>query len=487
MKQLEVLLKNTNTLSTIGEIQKEVNSLVFDSRKVEENDVFFAQKGTLVDGHQHIDSAIEKGAKTIVCQDLPETLHPLVTYIVCQNTAVVLGQMASNYYQNPSAELTLVGVTGTNGKTTTTTLLHQLFRKMGYKSVLISTIKIVIEDTIIPTQHTTPDIVTLNKILRQAVDSGCTYGFMEVSSHGIHQDRIAGLHFKAGGFTNITHDHLDYHKTFKEYIETKKRFFDFLPKTSFAISNFDDKNGSVMLQNTKAKTLSFALGYPADYKARIIEETLGGMHLEFNKQEFWTPLIGKFNAYNLLLVYGVCIELGLDSTEILKSLSTLNSVDGRFQTVRSEKSGTLGIVDYAHTPDALQNVLDTIHQIKKQDQKIITVMGCGGNRDKEKRPVMGHVAGKNSDTCILTSDNPRDEDPKQILEEIKAGLVLNGLTNFLVIENREEAIKTAVMLSGKNDIILVAGKGHETYQEIKGVKHPFDDLKLLQNLLNEKL
>lgn len=485
--QLNDLLHKVNLIEVQGSTSIEVNQLVFDSRKVTTNDVFIAQKGTVHDGHQHIDDSIVKGAIAIVCEELPTQLQDGITYIKTSNSSITLGLMASNQYGNPSEELHLVGITGTNGKTTTVSLLHNLFEELGHKTVLISTIRIKIHKQEIPSTHTTPDIVTLNRILRQAVDEGCTYGFMEVSSHGIHQHRIAGLTYKIGVFTNITHDHLDYHKTFSEYRDIKKTFFDNLNKEAFALTNIDDKNGLVMLQNTAAKKYEYALKTAAHYKAKIIEKQLNGMLLNFNGKEFWSNIIGRFNAYNLLAAYAICDLLEMDSLTVLQGLSKLQSIDGRFQTVRAEGNGRIGIVDYAHTPDALKNVLETIHEIRQKDQKIITVMGCGGDRDQDKRPLMGAIASKMSNLCLITSDNPRTENPNQIIQSIYEGIPSEEQKKCIKITDRAEAIKTAVHMAKDKDIILVAGKGHETYQEIDGVKHFFNDLDTLQRLLNNQI
>ncbi|MGV0994639.1 UDP-N-acetylmuramoyl-L-alanyl-D-glutamate--2,6-diaminopimelate ligase [Empedobacter falsenii] len=481
MRNLVDLLYKVSISETIGSTKVEVNNIQFDSRKVSNDDVFVAVNGVTVDGHQYIEKAIGLGAKAIVCEVLPENLVEGVTYVKVENSTIALGILASNFYGNPTKDLKLVGVTGTNGKTTTTTLLYELFTKLGYACALISTIKIVIDGEVIPSTHTTPDILTLNKMFREAVDRGCEFAFMEVSSHGIHQNRIAGLHFEVAGFTNITHDHLDYHKTFANYLAAKKKFFDDLPKTSIAISNADDKNGKVMLQNTVAMKKLYALKTDADFKGKIIEHQFDGMQLEFNGKEFWTSLIGQFNAYNLLLVFGVASILGQDELEVLKALSILGNVDGRFQTFKTE-SGIIVIVDYAHTPDALENVLDTIEGIRTKNEKLITVVGCGGDRDKTKRPEMADIASEKSNLAIFTSDNPRTEDAEEILREMEVGVKAQFYNRTLKITDRKEAIKTALKMAEPKDIILIAGKGHETYQEINGVRTHFSDVEVASEL-----
>ena len=481
MRKLVDLLYKVSILETIGTTKVEVNEIQFDSRKIGNNDVFVATEGVTVDGHQYIDKAISLGAKVIVCENLPTNLVEGITYVKVENSTIALGIIASNYYGNPTKDLKLVGVTGTNGKTTTTTLLYELFTKLGYACALVSTIKIVIDGEVIPSTHTTPDILTLNKMFREAVNRGCEYAFMEVSSHGIHQNRIAGLHFEIAGFTNITHDHLDYHKTFANYLSAKKKFFDDLPKTSIAISNADDKNGKVMLQNTVATKKMYALRTDADFKAKIIENQFDGMQLEFNGKEFWTSLIGKFNAYNLLLVFGIATILEHDEIEILKALSTLGNVDGRFQTFQTQK-GIVVIVDYAHTPDALDNVLNTIESIRTKSEQLITVVGCGGDRDKTKRPEMADIASEKSNVAIFTSDNPRTEDAEEILREMEVGVKPQFYNRTLKITDRKEAIKTALKMAEPKDIILIAGKGHETYQEINGVRTHFSDVEVATEL-----
>ncbi len=464
-----------------GDNNREVSELVFDSRRVTENSLYIAMRGTVVDGHSFIASSIEKGATTIVCEELPETLAENVTYIKVKDSAKALGHLASNFYGNPSKKLKLIGVTGTNGKTSVSTLLFDVFKNLGYDSALLSTVEIRIGEEIIPATHTTPDVITINKILAEAVEKGCEFAFMEVSSHGIAQNRIEGLHFKVAGFTNLTHDHLDYHKTFEEYLKTKKRFFDELEDTAIAITNIDDKNGNVMLQNTKAKKKSYALKTIADYHGKLLEVDFNGMLLNFNGKEFWTTLTGKFNVYNLLLVFGIAEELGFAQDEILQAISKLKRVSGRFETMKSD-GGIFFIVDYAHTPDALENILDSINDIRTKNERLITVFGCGGDRDHSKRPEMGNIATKKSTLAIITSDNPRSEDPGQIIKEIEAGVEPQNFSKYTSIPDRKEAIKMAIKFAEPKDIILVAGKGHENYQEINGVKHHFDDKEVINEL-----
>ncbi|SDI70393.1 UDP-N-acetylmuramoyl-L-alanyl-D-glutamate--2,6-diaminopimelate ligase [Chryseobacterium jejuense] len=464
-----------------GDNNREVSELVFDSRKVTENSLYIAIRGTVVDGHSFISSSIEKGATTIVCEEFPETLAENVTYIKVKDSAKTLGHLASNFYGNPSKRLKLIGVTGTNGKTSVSTLLFDVFKNLGYDSALLSTVEIRIGEEIIPATHTTPDVITINRILAEAVEKGCEFAFMEVSSHGIAQNRIEGLHFKVAGFTNLTHDHLDYHKTFEEYLKTKKRFFDELEDTAIAITNVDDKNGNVMLQNTKATKKSYALKTMADYHGKLLEVDFNGMLLNFNGKEFWTTLTGKFNVYNLLLVFGIAEELGFEQAEILQAISQLKRVSGRFETMKSD-GGIFFIVDYAHTPDALENILDSINDIRTKNERLITVFGCGGDRDHSKRPEMGNIATKKSTLAIITSDNPRTEDPGQIIKEIEAGVEPQNFSKYTSIPDRKEAIKMAIKFAEPKDIILVAGKGHENYQEINGVKHHFDDKEVINEL-----
>lgn len=480
---LSDILNGVDVLDILGNKEIEISEIVFDSRKAVKNSLYIAIKGTLVDGHQYISSAIEKGAKAIVCEVLPEQKEEGIIYIKVENSSKVLGLLASNFYGNPSKGLILVGVTGTNGKTSVSTLLFDIFKKMGYSSVLISTVEYRIGDEVFPSTRTTPDIITLNRILSKAVEQGCQYAFMEVSSHGIHQGRIDGLNFRIAGFTNITHDHLDYHKTFLEYLNTKKRFFDELPQTAVAITNIDDKNGLVMLQNTKAKKKTYAVKTLADYHGKLLELDFNGMLLDFNGKEFWTTLTGKFNVYNLLLVFAIARELGFEENEILTVISQLKRVNGRFEVLKSQ-GGIIFVVDYAHTPDALENILDSINEIRTKNERLITVFGCGGDRDREKRPEMGKVATRKSTLAIITSDNPRTEDPAQIIKEIEAGVESQNFSKYITIPDRKEAIKMAIKFAEPKDIVLVAGKGHETYQEINGVRHHFDDKETILELVN---
>lgn len=479
--QLVELLKRIPVLEIHGDESREVSQLVFDSRKVTENSLYIAVRGTVADGHSFIASSEQKGAKTIVCEEFPDTLNNDITYVKVKDSSKALGRLASNFYGNPSEKLKLIGVTGTNGKTSVSTLLFDVFKNLGYDSALLSTVEIRIADQIIPATHTTPDVITINKILAQAVEEGCEFAFMEVSSHGIAQNRIEGLHFKIAGFTNLTHDHLDYHKTFDEYLKTKKRFFDELDTESVAITNIDDKNGNVMLQNTKATKRSYALKTMADYHGRLLEVDFNGMLLNFNGKEFWTTLTGKFNVYNLLLVFGIASELGFEQDEILQAISQLKRVSGRFETFKSD-GGIFFIVDYAHTPDALENILDSINDIRTKNERLITVFGCGGDRDHSKRPEMGNIATKKSTLAIITSDNPRTEDPAAIIKEIEAGVEPQNFSKYTSIPDRREAIKMAIKFAEPKDIVLVAGKGHETYQEINGVKHHFDDKETINEL-----
>jgi UDP-N-acetylmuramoyl-L-alanyl-D-glutamate--2,6-diaminopimelate ligase len=484
MKLLKDILFGVSITAVSGSTSVMVNSICFDSRIVSADDVFIAIKGTITDGHKYIDKAISLGAKTIVCELMPEVLEEGVTYVAVDNGNKALAIMASNFYDNPSKNLKLVGVTGTNGKTTISSLLYQLFKKAGFKVGLISTIKIMVDDTMYKTSHTTPDALTINHHLKLMNDVGVEFCFMEVSSHGIHQKRTEGLVFEGAIFTNLSHDHLDYHKTFAEYRDTKKSLFDKLSKKAFVLTNIDDKNGLVMLQNTKARKYTYALKTYADYKAQILENQFNGQLLKIDGNEVWSKLIGDFNAYNMLAIYGTAQLLGLEKLEILRLLSELENVDGRFQYFISKERIT-AIVDYAHTPDALKNVLDTINSLRTGNENVITVVGCGGDRDKTKRPVMGHIASDMSTTVIFTSDNPRTENPEEILKEIEAGVEAQNVRKTLTIENRAQAIKTACQLANSNDIILIAGKGHETYQEINGVRAHFDDYETVQSLLKD--
>ena len=467
-----------------GSTDISVHKIDFDSRNIVANDVFVAIRGTISDGHEYIGKAISLGAVAIICETFPEVLLNGITYIQVKDSNKALAYMAANYFGNPSQNLKLVGITGTNGKTTIASLLFQLFKKAGFKVGLLSTVKIMVDDVEYKATHTTPDSITINHYLKEMIDTGVEYCFMEVSSHGIHQKRTEALHFAGGVFTNLSHDHLDYHATFAEYRDVKKSFFDNLPKTAFVLSNIDDKNGLVMLQNTAAKKRTYALKSYADYKAQILENQLSGLLLKINGNEVWVKLIGTFNAYNLLAIYGTAIELGLESLEVLRLLSDLESVSGRFQFIVSNANIT-AIVDYAHTPDALENVLKTINDIRTKNEQLITVVGCGGNRDKAKRPIMAGIATELSDKVILTSDNPRNEDPEVILSEMEQGVAPQNYKKSLSISDRKQAIKTACQLAQPNDIILIAGKGHETYQEIQGVRHDFDDMKTVIELLNQ--
>ena len=461
-----------------------IGKIDFDSRKIEKNDLFVAIRGTISDGHDYISKAIDLGASAIICDSFPNDIVEGVTYIQVKDTNAALAVVGANYFGNPSQKLQLVGVTGTNGKTTIASLLYQLYKKAGHKVGLLSTVKIMVDDVEYPATHTTPDSITINSYLALMVEAGVDYCFMEVSSHGVHQKRTESLHFVGGVFTNLSHDHLDYHPTFAEYRDVKKSFFDHLPKTAFALSNIDDKNGSVVLQNTVAKKCSYALKSYADYKAQILESQLSGLLLKVNGNEVWVKLIGTFNAYNLLAIYGTAIELGMESLEALRLLSELESVSGRFQYIVSAENIT-AIVDYAHTPDALENVLKTINDIRTKNEQLITVVGCGGNRDKTKRPVMGGIASDLSDKAVFTSDNPRNEDADVIISEMESGVAPLNYKRILSITDRKQAIKTACQLAQPNDIILIAGKGHETYQEINGVRHDFDDMKIVKELLEQ--
>ena len=483
MKINEILV-NCNLLDIVGDKDLEIPNITFDSRKVEPGTLFFAVKGTQVDGHDYIDKAIAQGASAIVCEKMPNELAEKVTYVLVDNSAYVLGVAASNFFGNPSKHLRLVGVTGTNGKTTIATLLYRLFTDAGYCCGLLSTIENIVNRDVVPSTHTTPDPIELNALLHQMVEQGCEYAFMEVSSHSVAQDRIAGLHFAGGIFTNLTHDHLDYHKTMANYRNAKKKFFDDLPQTAFALTNLDDKNGAVMLQNTKARKLSYALKHDADFKGIVMESHFDGMMLKVNGMEMYTQLVGGFNASNLLAIYGAAIALGFDKDELLVEISKLRGANGRFDMVHSE-NGIVGIVDYAHTPDALENVLKTINEVRCHKETLITIVGCGGNRDTTKRPEMAAVAVKLSDKVILTSDNPRFEDPDDIIRQMKAGIADEDRHKVLSITNRGEAIRTAVALAKKGDIILLAGKGHENYQEINGVKNHFDDKEVLSEAFKE--
>lgn len=469
---LDELLQGVEVRSLVGDGTVAVGRLEFDSRKVVPGTLFFATRGTQADGHAYIPAAVAAGAAAVVCEELPAERPVGVTFVQVPDSTVALGQVASAFYGHPSRRLKLVGVTGTNGKTTTATLLYRMFRRLGYKAGLISTVVYCVDDREIPSTHTTPDSIRLNAMMAEMVEAGCDYCFMEVSSHSLVQHRTAGLAFVGGIFSNITHDHLDYHKTFAEYIRAKKLFFDGLPAGAFALTNADDRNGMVMVQNTKATVKTYALQSFADFRCRIVETLLDGMLLNLDGSEVWVKFLGRFNAYNLTSVYATALLLGARRDEVLRILSDLTSVDGRFEPIHS-KEGVTAIVDYAHTPDALQNVIGTINEIRKKDQRLYVVVGCGGNRDATKRPEMAKIAVDGSDMAVLTSDNPRLEEPGAIIEQMKSGLEPSA--RYLAITDRREAIKAAVALARPGDIILVAGKGHETYQDVGGVKHHFDD------------
>ncbi|MCW5922222.1 MAG: UDP-N-acetylmuramoyl-L-alanyl-D-glutamate--2,6-diaminopimelate ligase [Saprospiraceae bacterium] len=494
--RLNQLLKNVQVHESHGNLAVEVGQIRFDSRQVQPGDVFVAVRGAQVDGHQFIDKAIEKGAVAVISEQSLKSLESLkslkVIAVQVEDSAEALGIMASNYFNDPSNDLQLLGITGTNGKTTVVTLLWQLFTRLGYKCGLIGTVENRVGEKVVEATHTTPDAVQLHGLLRQMADAGCSHVFMEVSSHAVHQRRIAGAKFAGGVFTNLTHDHLDYHKTFANYRDAKKKFFDDLPQTAFALTNTDDKNGAVMLQNTRAAKYTYGLKKAADFKAKIIENSLSGLHMELDGTEIHARMIGEFNAYNLMAAYSVAMlttanpmakftkPQRLSKLDILAALTDLRGAEGRFDYINHPtKPGCVGIVDYAHTPDALEKVLETIQKLKKKSARVITVTGAGGDRDKTKRPLMAQVSARLSDQLILTSDNPRTEDPAAILRDMEAGLDAEGQKKTLVIQDREQAIKTAVRLAGRNDVILVAGKGHEKYQDINGVKHPFDDKQVL--------
>jgi UDP-N-acetylmuramoyl-L-alanyl-D-glutamate--2,6-diaminopimelate ligase len=482
VKTLKDILYKVSIEAVKGSTDIAIQKIEFDSRKVELNDVFVAIRGTVSNGHDFIEKALNQGAAVIVCDTFPSIIVNGVTYVQVKDTNLALAFLAANYYDNPSQNLKLVGITGTNGKTTISSLLYQLFKKAGYKVGLISTVKILVDEVEYVATHTTPDSLTINYYLSEMNKAGVEFCFMEVSSHGIHQKRTEALHFVGGIFTNLSHDHLDYHASFAEYRDVKKSFFDFLPKSAFAITNIDDKNGSLMLQNTKARKLTYALKTYADFKVTVLENQLSGLLLKINNNEVWVKLIGTFNAYNLLAIYGAAVQLGLDELEVLRLLSELESVSGRFQFVVSDSKIT-AIVDYAHTPDALENVLNTINDIRTKNEQLITVVGCGGDRDKTKRPLMANIATSNSDKTILTSDNPRSEDPEAILADMEKGVEPQNHRKMLSVLDRKQAIKAACQLAQPNDIILIAGKGHETYQEIKGVRHHFDDMEVVKEFL----
>ena len=484
MKNVRDILYKVAIQEVIGVTDLSINQLVFDSRNVSKNDVFIAIKGVSVDGHLYIDKAISLGAIAIICEDFPSEKIDSITYIKVADSQVALAIMAANFYENPSSKLSLVGVTGTNGKTTIASLLYQLFKKAGYKVGLISTVKILVDETEFKATHTTPDSLTINYYLDMMIDKGVDFCFMEVSSHGIHQKRTEGLTFAGGIFSNLSHDHLDYHKTFAAYRDVKKSFFDNLPSNAFVLTNADDKNGLVMLQNTKAIKKTYALKTTADFKAKILEKQFSGTLITINGTEVWTKLIGEFNVYNLLAIAGTAELLGLEKMEILTILSQLESVSGRFQYVVSENQ-VIAIVDYAHTPDALKNVLETINDIRTGNEKVITVVGCGGDRDAAKRPKMAHIASQLSSQVIFTADNPRSENPQTIIDEMEAGVAAENYKKTLSILDRKQAIKTACTISSQGDIILIAGKGHENYQEINGIRTHFDDLEEVTNCFNQ--
>lgn len=482
MMKLSVLIEAIKEKVIQGGLNIDIFGLDSDSRKIEKGHLFVAVKGTANDGHEYINKAIEQGATAVVCEDMPSQMEDSVTYIQVKNSADALGKLAAQWYGNPSDRLTLVGVTGTNGKTTIATLLYDLFRKLGYKTGLLSTVCNYVDDKAVPATHTTPDPISLNMLLAEMVEAGCTHAFMEVSSHSVDQKRISGLNFDGGIFTNLTRDHLDYHKTVDAYLKAKKGFFDQLPKSAFALTNLDDKSGMVMLQNTAARKLTYSLRSLADFKGRILEKLFEGTLLEVNGTEVMVHFVGKFNAYNLLAVYGAAVALGEEPNEVLLQISTLHPVSGRFETIRSDK-GFTAIVDYAHTPDALTNVLNAIHEVLSDKGRVITVVGAGGNRDKGKRPLMAKESVKYSEQVILTSDNPRFEEPDAIIEDMTAGLDNNEMKKVLCITDRKQAIKTAIMMANAGDVILIAGKGHEDYQDVKGVKHHFDDREIVREFI----
>ncbi len=478
---LSELLKAIQPLKVVGDVDKEIQEVNIDSRKIEPGHLFMAMRGTQTDGHAYIPGAIEKGAVAVLCEDLPAEVNPQVTYIQVEDSEDAVGKVAHAFYGYPTQVLKLVGVTGTNGKTTIATLLYKVFRHFGYKVGLLSTVCNYIDDEAIPTDHTTPDPVTLNRLLGRMANEGCKYAFMEVSSHSIAQKRISGLKFEGGIFTNLTRDHLDYHKTVENYLKAKKKFFDDMPKSAFSLTNLDDKNGLVMLQNTKSKKMTYSLRSLADFKGKVLESHVEGMLLDINNHEVAVHFIGKFNASNLLAVFGAAVLLGKSEEEVLVAMSTLYPVAGRLETIHSPK-GFTAVVDYAHTPDALVNVLSSLQEVMNGKGRIITVVGAGGNRDKGKRPIMAKEAVKGSDKVIITSDNPRFEEPQDIINDMLAGLDAKDMEKTLSIADRKEAIRTACMLAQKGDVVLVAGKGHEDYQEIKGVKHHFDDREVLREI-----
>ncbi len=483
MKSIEEILQNANVRLISGDIETQISGITSSSRDIEVGFIFFALKGVKTDGHRFIDDAISKGAIAIVCSQLPEKTQNNIVYLVADNNSEAYAMAATNWFENPSHKISLIGITGTNGKTTTATLLYELFNQLGRSSGLISTIKYIFPGHETPATHTTPDALVLNRILAEMVDFGCEYCFMEVSSHAVVQGRVHGLRFAGGIFSNLTHDHLDYHGTFAEYLKAKQTFFDRLPVNSFALTNLDDPNGNVMVQHTKASISGYAINRPADFKTRILQNAITGLGLNIDGIEAWFRLVGRFNAYNITAIYATAVICGLDKNEILRELSGLAEVDGRFNVIRSTNNIT-GIVDYAHTPDALKNVLSTIVEINDGNGRIITVAGAGGDRDKTKRPIMGQIMARYSQLTIITSDNPRTEDPSTIIEEIKGGIEITEIKKVLCIADRREAIRTACMMALPGDIVLVAGKGHETYQEINGVRTHFNDAEILTQSLN---
>ncbi len=479
MKKLKDILYRCSLLRVIGNTDIPISKVSFDSRNVSEHVAFVAVRGIKTDGHKYIDQVIKSGASAIICEELPDEINEDICYVVVKNSSVTLGFMACNFYDHPSEKINLVGITGTNGKTTTATLLYELFKQNGFKTGLISTVRNYVDAKEISANYTTPDPIQLNHLLNDMVTAGCEYCFMEVSSHAVVQNRITGLQFKGGIFSNLTHDHLDFHQTFESYLQAKKQFFDMLPSDAFALVNIDDRNGKVMVQNTKAKVYTMAFKKSANYQCKILENHFDGLMLSINGKEVWSNLVGKFNAYNILAIFAASHLLGLEEQEVLVSLSKLHPVDGRFEHIKSP-SGVIGIVDYAHTPDALKNVIDTINAIQAGSGKLITVVGAGGDRDRTKRPIMARISVEGSSLVILTSDNPRSEDPLAILDEMSTGVSVDKKKKCLVIADRKQAIKTAVTMAQPGDVILVAGKGHETYQEINGIRHHFDDREILR-------
>lgn len=484
LKRLNSILEGTEIVQLVGDPNAEIADLKLDSREVKAGDLFVAMKGSLADGHKFIEGAIGSGAIAILCEAIPERLHTGVSYVQVRNVRKALGVICKRFFDDPSAAFKLVGITGTNGKTTCCTLLYDCMEALGLKAGLISTVNVRIHDQILSAERTTPDVISLNRLMADMRDAGCAYVFMEVSSHAIDQGRIEGLHFSLAAFTNITRDHLDYHGDFRSYIEVKKKFFDNLYQEAIALTNLDDPNGAVMLQNSSAQKYTYSFRRPANYKGRILTNTLDGLQLEFNGIPFHARLLGAFNAYNLLTVYAICELMGFDSWNVLQILSQVYPAEGRFDVIRSINEGKTGIVDYAHTPDALEKVLETVRKVISPKSKIICVFGCGGDRDKGKRPIMTSIAFRLSDIIVMTSDNPRSEDPEVILDEMMEGIKdEHNTSNCLRITDRTEAIKTAVMLAGRGDVVVVAGKGHEKYQEIKGKKFPFDDKKILEAIM----